>query len=268
MTKGQVYSYVVRAWNGLGEGVPSRVIAIPATIPGSPLNLTASAGNGEVTLNWDSPLDDGGSWVTNYTIYRGTVSGEEVILVKANVLTHVDVGLTNGVTYYYKVAAVNSVGEGPNSTEVSATPTNQIPTCDVTAPLSGVTIAGTYNVTGTANDADGIVEKVEIRIDDSQWIQVVGTTSWSYDWDTTTVSNGNHTIYARSYDGMNHSEELSVIVVVDNPIPQESILEQTWFWIAVVVVVIAILALFFVLIRRRQRKQRGDQYPETRTPSQ
>jgi len=214
LTNGRVYSYVVRAWNGLGEGVPSRVIAIPATIPGSPLNLTASAGNGEVTLNWDSPLDDGGSWVTNYTIYRGTVSGEEVFLVKANVLTHVDIGLTNGVTYYYKVAAVNSVGEGTNSTEVSATPTNQIPTCDVTAPLSGVTIAGTYNVTGTAKDTDGEVERVEVRIDDGPWIPANGTTTWIHEWDTTDVPEGGHTIHARSYDGEDYSDVATVSVFV------------------------------------------------------
>ena len=38
-----------------------------------------------------------------------------------------DSGLTNGTTYYYKVSAVNSNGEGPLSNEASATPTDLVP---------------------------------------------------------------------------------------------------------------------------------------------
>jgi fibronectin type 3 domain-containing protein len=34
----------------------------------------------------------------------------------------VDTGVANGTTYFYKVAAVNSVGTGPTSLEASATP--------------------------------------------------------------------------------------------------------------------------------------------------
>lgn len=262
LTNGQVYSYVVRAWNGLGEGVPSRVIAIPATIPGSPLNLTASAGNGKVTLNWDSPLDEGGSWVTNYTIYRGTVSGGEIFLVKAYVLTHVDVGLTNGVTYYYRVAAVNSVGEGPNSTELSATPTNQIPICDVTAPLSGVTIAGTYNVTGTANDTDGEVERVEVRIDDGPWIQANGTTTWIHEWDTIDVPEGGHTIHVRSYDGEDYSDTVEVSVWVEHvhidgyPVVFGL---PIWLWItAAVVIIFVMITTLLLLYKKRKRGQSGE----------
>jgi hypothetical protein len=38
------------------------------------------------------------------------------------VLGHTDSGLTNGVDYFYKVSAVNLVGEGPQSDEQNATP--------------------------------------------------------------------------------------------------------------------------------------------------
>ena len=38
-----------------------------------------------------------------------------------NVTSYVDTATTKGVRYYYKVTAVNAVGEGPPSTESSAT---------------------------------------------------------------------------------------------------------------------------------------------------
>ena len=36
--------------------------------------------------------------------------------------TYVDTSVVNGTTYYYKVAAVNSLGQGPSSNERSASP--------------------------------------------------------------------------------------------------------------------------------------------------
>jgi hypothetical protein len=42
-------------------------------------------------------------------------------------LSCTDTGLSNGQTYYYKVSAVNSIGEGAQSNEASATPVGSCP---------------------------------------------------------------------------------------------------------------------------------------------
>ncbi len=66
-------------------------------------------------------------------MYRGTSSGSETLLTTGGcsnlgaVLTCTDTGLTNGQTYFYKVSAVNAIGEGAQSNEASATPTS--PSC-------------------------------------------------------------------------------------------------------------------------------------------
>ena len=44
-----------------------------------------------------------------------------------NVTSYDDNALTNGTTYYYQVSAVNAIGEGPRSNEVSATPGSNRP---------------------------------------------------------------------------------------------------------------------------------------------
>jgi fibronectin type 3 domain-containing protein len=96
----------------------------PAVAPSVPQNLFAEAGDARVTLTWTAPSSDGGSSITNYKVYRGTSAGGEVLLTTlGNVTTYTDTGLTNGQKYYYKVSAVNNVGEGALSSEVSAMPT-------------------------------------------------------------------------------------------------------------------------------------------------
>jgi fibronectin type 3 domain-containing protein len=92
-----------------------------STVPSAPQSLQASAGPAQVSLNWSYPSYDGGSEITNYKIYRGNTSDWETLLTTVgNVLNYTDAGLANGETYYYKVSAVNSMGEGPQSSEISA----------------------------------------------------------------------------------------------------------------------------------------------------
>ncbi|MFW9780269.1 MAG: fibronectin type III domain-containing protein [Candidatus Heimdallarchaeota archaeon] len=101
----------------------SSVTFTSATVPTAPQNFAATYGDSQVSLAWQAPSDDGGDTITNYNVYRAIASGGPFTQAAAPVgLSYTDLGRTNGVTYYYKVAAVNGVGEGANSTTVSATP--------------------------------------------------------------------------------------------------------------------------------------------------
>jgi len=93
------------------------------SVPSAPLNLQASVCDGSVSLSWNPPSDDGGSSITQYRIYRGTSSGSETYYktVSATERTFIDEYASEGRTYYYRVSAVNSAGEGPKSEEVSIT---------------------------------------------------------------------------------------------------------------------------------------------------
>ena len=83
-----------------------------AAAPAAPALSGASGGTGSVALQWSAPVSDGGSAITGYNIYRGTASGGETLLTQVgNVTSYTDTSVTNGATYYYKVSAVNGVGE-------------------------------------------------------------------------------------------------------------------------------------------------------------
>jgi len=91
-----------------------------ASAPPTPTGLTATAGNGSVSLSWGAS-----SGATSYNLYRATTAGGEGSTAYVSGITstsYSNTGLTNGTTYYYKVAAVNSAGTSAQSTEASATP--------------------------------------------------------------------------------------------------------------------------------------------------
>lgn len=268
VSNGNTYYYVVSAKNSVGEGPwSSEASATPIGPPSEPQNLLASAGNGYVNLTWAQPSSDGGSPIVGYRLYRGVASGGETFLVEVSTSFHNDTDTGNGITYFYQVSASNSVGEGPKSGEVEATPSNRHPVCTITSPTDGETAFGTLTVTGTAADSDGTVVSAEIRVDDGAWTLATGTETWGFDLDTSNLSNGDHTIYARSYDGEDYSETAQVSVWVDQGHVDEvvGILGLPgWLWIVIVSVVIVVMtAVLLLLARKRKRGQSGDQTPET-----
>ncbi|HJV67155.1 MAG TPA: protease pro-enzyme activation domain-containing protein [Geomonas sp.] len=106
------------SFNGAGM-FPALTQGTPAT-PAAPTGLTATPGNGSVTLTWVAS-----SGATSYGVYRGTASGAESATPIASGLTatsYTDSGLSNGTTYFYRVTASNSAGTSPPSGEASATP--------------------------------------------------------------------------------------------------------------------------------------------------
>lgn len=94
-----------------------------ATLPGAPVLNSAIRGNNKVSLFWSAPGADGYAPISAYNVYRGTSSGGESLLTSVGAVTnYADTTAVNGTTYYYRVSAVNAVGEGPRSIELSATP--------------------------------------------------------------------------------------------------------------------------------------------------
>jgi aryl-phospho-beta-D-glucosidase BglC (GH1 family) len=135
LVNGSTYYYRVTAVNAAGESASTSEISATPTagaLPPAPAGLTASAGDGQVVLRW-SPV----SGATSYRLYRALSPGAQgTTPYKTGVtqVTFTDTGLSNGTTYFYRVAAVTAAGEGPRSAEVSARP--------AAAPGGNVTVSG------------------------------------------------------------------------------------------------------------------------------
>jgi len=124
VTNGVTYYYAVSAQNAIGEGSRSAVVsATPygeGRLPGSPLNLTATAGNGNIQVSWNPPSDTGGSAITAYSLYKGDSAASLVLVNSGTSLEHTDSSVIIGRKYYYAVSATNAKGEGTLSAPVSA----------------------------------------------------------------------------------------------------------------------------------------------------
>lgn len=100
---------------------------ITPSVPSEPLNFKAMSGNNFINLTWSAPEFDANFSITNYRIYKDNTSGNLKLLHElGNILFFNDTNVTNGMTYFYKVSAVNIIGEGPLSNEVSAMPKGPI----------------------------------------------------------------------------------------------------------------------------------------------
>jgi hypothetical protein len=156
LLNGWSYSFTVAAHNAAGTGPQcDPVTTTPYTTSTSGSHARFSPGNGEVTIYWAYPENDGGSPILYYVIYQ---DGVDIMHTTEFMVTIT--GLTNGHTYYFAVAAHNAAGDSPQRgatvtpigapdapTGLSATPGNSQAFLTWTAPINnGGAVIDSYNV--------------------------------------------------------------------------------------------------------------------------
>jgi fibronectin type 3 domain-containing protein len=212
------------------NGVPSiaKLVRFPAasedTVPPSaPTNLGATGGVGTATLSWTAATDNVG--VAKYSVYRSATSGFTPDvgnrIGQTTSTSYTDTGVTPGI-YYYRVKAEDAVGNlGPASNEASAASTadTTAPTVSITAPSNGATVSASVAVTANATDDVGVAG-VQFRLDGANLGAEDTTSPYSLTWDTSTATNGSHTLTAVARDAANNATPSSpVAVTVSNTAP-------------------------------------------------
>src|SRR3954454_11417008 len=137
---------------------------------------------------------------------------------------------TDGISIF-TVSADGAVHQGPNELVASGLPKSFTiddvgggggditpPTTSITAPLAGATVSGTTSVSASASDNVGVT-KVEFYLDGA--LKSTDTTSpYSWSWDTTTATNGSHSLTSKAYDAaLNVGTSTTVNVTVSNGVP-------------------------------------------------
>jgi titin len=157
LSNGTAYAFEVLATNSVGTGVASAASApvtpsSPIGTPDTPLDVSATVGDGSITVRWTAPPANG-NWISRYTVtsttepaigctYRTDTNWGEFCTVS---------GLTNGTAYRFRVTATNAIGTSDPS---SATPA-AIPMPPPARVVGATAIAGDRSVTVSWTPADG-----------------------------------------------------------------------------------------------------------------
>jgi len=128
-TNGVMYYVKVRA-NNTSDGVSSTYTALYSVAAGvagmtSPTSVRLTPQNGQVEVTWNAPSSPGASSISDYRVYYSTVANGTytAVTVGSATTSKTVTGLTNGTTYYFRVAGVNTSGTGvPSSTTSGVTP--------------------------------------------------------------------------------------------------------------------------------------------------
>ena len=131
LTPGVNYCYKIRSLNKVGYSDFSKIFCLKyLTKPSSPTNFQTLSENERIILVWRSPTNTGGTLIDKYNIYyseNGTnyhylTEVPHFYNLSTQTYTHLD--LKNGKTYYYKITAVNEIGESNFSIISSNSPKN------------------------------------------------------------------------------------------------------------------------------------------------
>jgi len=157
---------------------------IPLTLPNppaTPTGLTATGSDSRIDLNWNdnTELD-----LAGYNVYRSTTSGSGYTKQNTSVLTtsqYADTsGLINGVTYYYRVTAVDTSNNESGYATVNTYPRGSVqPTITVTYPNGGETwtVGETRTVQWTSQGSVGNVNIDLSTNSGSTWTTLVSNTA-------------------------------------------------------------------------------------------
>ena len=120
VTNGTTYYYVVTAASAAGESTKSaQASATPMAPPAAPTSLTATAGDGSVSLAWNASAG-----ATSYTILRAPPNGGAPIATGIVATNYTDNTAANGTNLVYWIQAVNAAGASPISNAANAFPTS------------------------------------------------------------------------------------------------------------------------------------------------
>jgi titin len=124
LKNGTRYYFRFAAHNAAGWSTSSKIVsAIPRTKPSAPRSLVASAGDGSVKLTWLAPSSNGGATVDKYRVQRRAgASGLWKTVATSTTHSQLAGGLSNGIRYFFRVAAHNAAGWSVPSGAVSSVP--------------------------------------------------------------------------------------------------------------------------------------------------
>jgi serine protease AprX len=135
------------------------------TPPAAPANLSATAGNAQVALDWNDNVE---SDLAGYRVYRSVSGGSFSLLASTSGSAYADTALTNSTTYSYYVTAYDTAApanESLASNAVSATPAPPPPQPTVKSYDPAGYLIGAGTLYGSTGDVSRLYANDGVRVE-------------------------------------------------------------------------------------------------------
>lgn len=199
----------------------SRLLWIPplqANPPSAPFGVSATSGILSATVNWSTPISDGGSAITGYTVVCIEDGTKNVTVGVTNSATVTS--LSSGTPYTFVVYATNSIGNSPNSSASSpVTPTapGYTLTAGTKAPVLGSGAQSPFPAAGwsTAVAASGDDANINVSLPFTWTFNGTGYTSF-YPGSNTYITFGAGSTQWNNLSAINPPNDKIHIAAADN----------------------------------------------------
>src|SRR3989441_638794 len=189
------------------------------------IGITSAAQNVQVTNTGSAGVSLSSVTITgpftisqNYCVANGSWNGVMAPGTHCDVSAAFAPAVEGTATGTLSISAAGSVYPvtlgGAGVTPPDTTP----PTVSITSPANGATVSGTITVSAIASDNVGVAG-VQFKLDGANLGPEDTSNTYSIAWDTTTISNGAHTLTAVARDAAgNPTTSVVVTVTVNNDV--------------------------------------------------
>ncbi len=196
-----------------GGGTPLTISNVAAT------NATPTS----VKIGWQTSTPANSQVEYGTTTSYGSTTVIDPTMVTIHQLTVSN--LKPGTAYHCRAHSTDAKNNSAVSGDLacSTAADTMPPTISITSPAANATLSGTVSLTATATD-DVAVASVQFKVDNGNTGAAITAAPYSYALNTTTFSNGNHTLTAVATDTSgNTATSTGVLVNVNNTTPAPSI---------------------------------------------
>jgi len=173
LSNGNGYSIAVRAVNGEGHSAATEASNItPAGRPGAPTGVTGVRGNGQVSVSWTSPTDNGAA-IDGYIVFVPEIDHDVACEASPCVIR----GLTNGETYHFLLRAHNEVGNSTwSAISAGYTPATTPGAPNLVRLSSGDrSLVATFTPTSSKNNGGEPITGYQYSINSGTWLTLAST---------------------------------------------------------------------------------------------
>jgi Bacterial Ig domain/Purple acid Phosphatase, N-terminal domain len=215
LTASSTYHYAIVSTDAEGNTATSSDQTFTTTPPPTISSIASTPNTTAATITWTTNQLANSEVLWGLTTSYGSASSSAPFVTSHSIILS---GLATSTLYHFAIVSTDGGGLTSTSTDQTfSTTAISPPTVALTAPTASSTVSGS-SVTLSATASDNIgVANVQFKVDGTNIGSAITSSPYTTTWNSTSTSNGTHTLYAVALNTSGLYATSSVSVTVINP---------------------------------------------------